>query len=106
MRFRRKSVYVMPGVRTVGPLVSMSPDAKLKIEAAQRRFLNDEFQRLQIAIALRIVEWNRVHVIAGHPQQVWIRKVQIIAHDFARKIVPKTESEAETVEALRGQSRQ
>src|SRR5690242_13735768 len=35
MRFWRKSLDVVVGVRTVGPLVSVSPDTELKVEASQ-----------------------------------------------------------------------
>ena len=65
------------GVGRVGPLITVGPDAKLKVDAMSDSLLTDEAQHLEIAIALSIGQIHGTYFVAGHVEEKWIDEEQV-----------------------------
>ena len=103
--FRRQSFDVVMRAGAVGPLVCVSPESKLEIQAAQRRLLHDEAERLQVTVPFGVVKRDSADLVSGNVDQIRVREMQIIASDAPRKIVAPAEGEAEAIEAVRDEVR-
>ncbi len=90
-------------LRARDPLVAVHPDAQLELHAARRGLFADEAQHLQVAIAFGVGQLRHAHVVPGHGEQERIREQEVAVGDAVQEVVADAESEAEAVEALRGQ---
>src|SRR5581483_2472225 len=113
VRFRRKTIDMVIGIRASRPFVGMRPDAQLKMQAALAGLGGDKLQHLEVAIPLVIAERHRLwqHFAVCRPQlhhayatvsrnlkEVRIRQVQIVVRYAARKVVFEAIGQTETVE--------
>ena len=105
MGCRRQSFDVVLRARAVGPLISVSPESKLEIQAARRRLLDDETERLQITLPFAVVQRYGADLAPGNIDQIRVGKMQIIAGDAPREIVAPAEGEAEAIESIRDEVR-
>ena len=81
----------------------MRPDAQLKVQPTERRFLADETQHRQIPLALRVRQRHGAHVVARRRNQKRIGEIKITIAEAARGVVSQPERQVEAVETLRGQ---
>ena len=106
-------------VRGIGRFIEIprvSPETKLKIEAAIGRRRADVLQQAEIAVAFFIGQQNRLLVedlrdadldlITGNIQEKWVRKVEIRIANFVHEIVTDSKTEVQPIETMRGQHRQ
>ena len=88
---------------TVVPMISVAPDAQLKIDAAAGRFVADEFQHRQVFIALFIRQIHRANFVARHLQEKRIGEIKIRIANVGGEIVTQAEREVEAIEPFGGQ---
>src|SRR5580704_12535383 len=100
MYLRRETKDVVIRVRTVGPLVSVRPDAELKLEAPARGLCGDILQRLEIALTLAgLQRWLYPYLlVSGDFNKIRVREVKIVPGNATREIVAKTKREVEAIE--------
>ena len=85
------------GFRAVDPLIAVHPDAKLELHAPGHGFRADEFQRFEIAVALRIRQAGGSDMVSGHGQQERVSEEEIRIQDVAEKIVTDPEAQVKAV---------
>ena len=83
---------VVIGVRSVDPLVRVSPEPQLEIEAALYRFFADITQHSQIIISFGVGKVSRVNLVSGDSEQKRVGKEKICVGDLAHEIVAQTEA--------------
>ena len=93
------------GVRAVGPLIGVGPDAELELEAAAGGLGGDELQSFEVALALPGLEGGLdVDLfVAGNLDEVGVGEVEIVAGDAAGEVIAEAEGEGEAVEARGGE---
>ena len=106
VRFGREAGDVVVGVRAVGPLVGVGPDAELEVHAAASGFGGDKLEGFEVALALAGLE-SRFDVdllVAGDLDEVGVGEVEVVAGDAAGEVPAEAEREVEAVEAGGGES--
>jgi hypothetical protein len=85
---RREAGDVVVGVRAVGPLVGVGPDAELEVQAAARGFGGDELEGFEVALALAGLErgLDVDLLVAGDLDQVGVGEVEVVAGDAAGEV--------------------
>ncbi len=93
MRLRREAGDVVVGVRAVGPLVGVGPDAELEVHAAARGFGGDELEGFEVALAFAGLErgFDVDLLVAGDFDEVRVREVEVVAGDAAGEVVGEAE---------------
>src|ERR1019366_7390920 len=81
------------GVRALGPLIRVSPEAQLEMEAAPRGFVADEAEHLQIAVALGVGERVGANVVARHGEKKGIGEMEVAIADAGGEIVSDAEGQ-------------
>src|SRR5206468_5984131 len=102
----REAVDGVVDVGAVRPLEGVGPQAKLEMQAAPRGFFADEAERLQVAVALRLVDPDGADAVAGNGDEERIGKVEIRVAELPREVVAEAEGEVDAVEAVADQHRQ
>src|SRR5690348_12978727 len=100
MSIWRKSFHVMIRMRTIRPLVCVSPYPELAFQPARGRFVGDELQHLQVLVPLAVAQRRNSHVVPRHREKIRVYEMKIVAGNASRKVVPDTECQTEPVKAI------